>query len=174
NNLKVGRGELATVASALFFTFQILTLEKPQYSNNRGRSVTLVMCLGISLVFLPITFATAPSPTTVVSMGSSASVALLIVVLSSICTVGAFVLMNTYQRHVSSTEAGLIYTTEPVFASCYALFLPGIIATLMGHPYANESLTMKLITGGSLILVANLIVIYAMKKRESIHSPSGA
>ncbi|MGB0993699.1 MAG: EamA family transporter, partial [Akkermansiaceae bacterium] len=88
NNLKVGRGELATIASALFFTFQILTLEKPQYSNNRGRSVTLVMCLGISLVFLPITFATAPSPTTVVSMGSSASVALLIVVLSSICTVG--------------------------------------------------------------------------------------
>ena len=77
--------------------------------------------------------------------------------------------MNTYQRYVSSTEAGLIYTTEPVFAACYALVLPSLIASLIGHPYANEALTIKLIIGGSLIIVANLIVILAMKKREPVH-----
>ena len=77
--------------------------------------------------------------------------------------------MNTFQRHVTSTEAGLIYTTEPVFTAFYALFLPGLLASLMGHPYANESLTTKLLIGGSLILAANLIVIYAMKKREPAH-----
>lgn len=168
-NMKVGRGELATMASAFFFAFQILTLEKPVHANNRGRSVTLVLCLGIALVFLPITFATAPSTSIVLSMGSSPSIILLTSVLALVCTVGSFCLMNTYQRHVTSTEAGLIYTTEPVFASCYALFLPGIIASLMGHPYANESLTIKLIIGGSLIIVANLIVILAMKKREPVH-----
>ncbi|MFK7912194.1 MAG: DMT family transporter [Akkermansiaceae bacterium] len=169
DNLKIGRGELATIASAVFFTFQILTLEKPQYSDNRGRSVTLIMCLGIAVVFLPITFTAAPDPATVISMGSSMSVIILTCVLALVCTVGSFSLMNSYQRHVSATEAGLIYTTEPVFTAFYALFLPGILAAIMGHHYANESLTMKLIIGGSLIIAANLIVIFAMKKREPVH-----
>ena len=169
NNLKIGRGELETMASAIFFTFQILALEKKQFANNRGRSVTLIMCVGITLIFLPITFATAPDISTVLSIGSSGSVILLCFVLALVCTVGSFSLMNTFQRHVTSTEAGLIYTTEPVFTAFYALFLPGLLASLMGHPYANESLTTKLLIGGSLILAANLIVIYAMKKRDPAH-----
>ena len=167
-NLTMGRGELATIASTLFFTFQILTLEKPQFSANRGRSVTLVMCLGIATVFLPITFFAADHSSTVISLGSSFSVIILTSVLALVCTVGSFWLMNAWQRHVSATEAGLIYTTEPVFAACYALFLPGILANLMGHPYANETLTNKLILGGSLILISNLIVIWNMRKKGTI------
>jgi len=169
DSFKVERGELETMASAVFLTFQILALEKPEFSANRGRSVTLVMCIGIAVIFLPITLATAPALPVVLSMGSSVSVILLASVLALVCTVGSFSLMNTWQRHVTSTEAGLIYTTEPVFTACYALFLPGILATLMGHPYANESLTGKLMLGGSLILAANLIVIWSMKKREPVH-----
>lgn len=168
DHLKVGRGELLTIASAVFFTFQILTLEKSKYANNRGRSVTLIMCLGIAIVFLPITFLAAPSADTVISMGSSNSIIILTALLAIVCTVGSFWLMNAWQRHVSSTEAGLIYTTEPVFAAFYALFLPGILATLMGHSYANETLTGKLILGGSLIIAANLMVIQAMKKRADV------
>ncbi|MCP5537887.1 MAG: DMT family transporter [Akkermansiaceae bacterium] len=170
DNLKIGRGELETMASAVFFTFQILALEKSRFAANRGRSVTLVMCLGITVIFLPITFITAPSPAVVLSMGSSASIILLTTLLALVCTVASFCLMNTYQRHVTATEAGLIYTTEPVFTACYALFLPGLIASLMGHPYANESLTNQLILGGSLIIAANLIVIHSMKKREPAHT----
>lgn len=169
DNLKVGRGELETMASAVFFTFQILALEKSKFAANRGRSVTLVMCLGIALVFLPITFVAAPAIPIVLSMASSLSVILLTSILALVCTVGSFSLMNTFQRHVTSTEAGLIYTTEPVFTACYALFLPGVLAGIMGHAYANESLTSKLILGGCLILTANLIVIWAMKKREPVH-----
>lgn len=168
DNLRVGRGELATMASSFFFAFQILTLEQSRFSNNRGRSVTLVMCVGIAMIFLPITLLTAPNITTVLDMGSSISIVGLSFSLALICTVGAFCLMNTWQRHISSTEAGLIYTTEPVFTACYALFLPGILASLMGHPYANESLTHKLLLGGSLILAANMIVIWSMKKRDTI------
>jgi len=170
-SFKFGRGELATIASAVFFTFQILTLEKPQFSKNRGRSVTLVMCLGITAIFLPITLIAAPDTATIISMGSSFSVIILLTVLAIVCTVGSFCLMNSFQRHVSSTEASLIYTTEPVFAACYALFLPSVIATLMGHHYANESLTSQLVIGGGLILAANLVIIRSMTKRRSVKSP---
>ena len=169
DKLTLGRGEIATIASAVFFTFQILALEKPEYSDNRGRSVTLVMCAGITIIFLPITLATAPSPGVITHLLTSGSILVLVTVLSIICTIGSFWLMNTWQRHVTATEAGLIYTTEPVFAACYALFLPGILASLMGHPYANESLTVRLIIGGIFILTANLIVLHSMKKREPVH-----
>lgn len=169
DNLKIGRGELATLASAVFFTFQILTLEKPEYAKNRGRSITLVMCAGIAIIFLPITLLTAPSPADILTPATSPSIITLIATLSIICTIGSFWLMNAWQRHVTATEAGLIYTTEPVFAACYALFMPSILANLMGHAYANESLTTRLILGGSLILTANLIIILAMKKREPVH-----
>lgn len=168
DNMMLGRGELATIASAVFFTFQILTLEKPEYKNNRGSSVTLVMCTGIAVIFLPITWFTAPSPEAIIHPIKSVSIVALITLLSIVCTVGAFWLMNAWQRHVTATQAGLIYTTEPVFAACYALFLPSILAGLMGHPYANESLTTQLITGGSLVIAANLIVLYTLKKDPSV------
>ncbi|BDS08152.1 multidrug transporter [Oceaniferula spumae] len=166
NHLHLGRGEITTIASAVFLTFQILVLEKPKFSTNRGRSVTLVMCFGIAAIFLPATFLTAPDVDAVINMGNSISVIALLTVLAIVCTVGSFSLMNTYQRHVSSTEAGLIYTTEPVFAACYALFLPSILAGLMGHHYANERLSSQLLIGGSLIVIANLVIIHAMSKRR--------
>ena len=45
--------------------------------------------------------------------------------LTLFCTVGAFMLMNTWQPRITATEAGLVYCLEPLFASCLALFLPG-------------------------------------------------
>ena len=47
------------------------------------------------------------------------------------------------------------------------LFSPSMFSSLMGHSYANEALTSKLLIGGSLIIAANLTVIQAMKRRDS-------
>jgi drug/metabolite transporter (DMT)-like permease len=67
--------------------------------------------------------------------------------------------MTHWQPRVTSTQAGLIYATEPVFASAWALFLPGWYSGFVGIRYANEHLSWQLFAGGGLILVANLLLI---------------
>jgi drug/metabolite transporter (DMT)-like permease len=66
--------------------------------------------------------------------------------------------MNHWQPRVSAVEAGMIYTTEPVFTAFYALFLPVWISRIAGMDYANESLTGSLLVGGMLIVAANMLM----------------
>jgi drug/metabolite transporter (DMT)-like permease len=61
-SLKIGRGETETLVAAVFFALQILTLENPRYAANRGRPVTLVMCAGIALLYVPVTLVASPAP----------------------------------------------------------------------------------------------------------------
>jgi drug/metabolite transporter (DMT)-like permease len=155
-HLSIGRGELETLLSTVFFTGQILALEKPRYAENRGRPVTLMMCVGIAVLALPVAWLTAPAPEAMLIAGASLPTAAMLTSLAVFCTIGAFLLMNTFQRFVPATEAGLIYTSEPVFASAYALFLPALLATWAGIAYENERFTLALLAGGGAILAANL------------------
>jgi len=166
--LKIGPGELATLAAAFVFTFQILTLENPKYQGNRGLVVTFAMCSFIALIFLPVSWVLAPSPAAMLAAGASWPAFSLILVLALLCSVGAYGLMNCWQPRVSATEAGLIYTIEPVFTAGFVMFLPALLGRLAGHPYPNESLTVSLISGGSLILAANLL----MQWKRPPHPPA--
>jgi drug/metabolite transporter (DMT)-like permease len=166
--LKIGKGEAATLAAAFIFTFQILTLENPKYEGNRGLPVTFAMCAAIALMFLPVSALLAPAPGHLIAMASSWPAFTLLLVLALVCSVGAYGLMNSWQPRVSATEAGLIYTTEPVFTAVFALFLPVLLAQLVGSAYPNESLTFSLVAGGSLILAANLL----MQWKRRPHQPS--
>ncbi len=166
--LQLGKGELATLAAACIFTLQILTLENPKYRDNRGLIVTFLMCVAIALIFLPISALLAPSPGALLSASASWPAFLLVLMLAVFCSVGAYGLMNSFQPRVTATEAGLIYTTEPIFTAGFALFLPTLLGGLAGHAYPNESLTPALVTGGSLILAANLL----MQWKRRPHRPS--
>ena len=64
----------------------------------------------------------------------------------------------------------MIYTTEPVFAAVYALFLPVMLGKFIGGVYPNESLTPHLLLGGALILAANMLMQW---KRPPHLPPSG-
>lgn len=74
------------------------------------------------------------------------------------CTVGAYLLMNTWQPKITATEAGLIYCVEPIFASLLALFLPGWFSGWVGIDYANEQVSWTLFVGGGLITLANVLL----------------
>ena len=167
-NFAIGKGEIATLLAAFIFTFQILTLEKPKYQKNRGVMVTFTMCASICLLFFPIALILAPQPGAMISAGGSWSAVMLILGLALFCSVAGFGLMNTWQPRVSSTEAGLIYTSEPVFTAIFVMFLPALLGKLIGHPYPNESLTPTLLVGGSLILAANLL----MQWKRPPHPPT--
>jgi len=158
NDLRLGRGEWETLVAAFLFTFQILALENPLYQGNRGLQITFVMCLGIGAMFTPVAWLAAPSTAALLQTLASWPAVVMLASLGAFCSVGAFTLMNTFQPRVPSTEAGLIYTTEPVFTALYVLFLPALLTGLCGQPYANESWTPALLAGGGLILAANVLV----------------
>jgi drug/metabolite transporter (DMT)-like permease len=158
DHMKLGRGEMETLLAAFFFTFQILSFENPKFAKNRGTSVTFVMFAGIAVLFIPISLILAPHPGAFRSAGASIESFVLIAALAVFCSVGAYLLMNTWQRRIGATEAGLIYTTEPVFTALFVLFLPALLGTFIGKPYANESFSNLMIFGGVLILGANLLM----------------
>jgi drug/metabolite transporter (DMT)-like permease len=169
-NLHLGRGEIETLAAAFLFTFQILALENPRHCENRGLSVSFVMFLGIVLLFLPITVLSAPTLATCFTAGASPQAFALVAGLALFCSVGAYLLMNTWQPQVSATEAGLIYTTEPVFTAVFVLFLPALLSHFIGGTYRNESISLQLLIGGTMILAANVLMQW---KRPPHLPPTG-
>lgn len=168
--LQLGRGEIETLCAALLFSFQILALENPRYEGNRGLPVSFVMFLGIAILFIPVTLAWTPSLIDSLTPGASVQALVLIGCLTLFCSVGAYLLMNVWQPRVSATEAGLIYTAEPVFTAIYVLFLPAMLGEFIGGSYPNESLSHQLLIGGLLILVANVLMQW---KRPPHLPPAG-
>jgi len=153
---KFGRGEWETLLASLLFTGQILLLERPRFAANRPLHFSTVMFLAIALYSAPVVWLTAPDAATCLRAYSSASAIGFLVLLIIVSTLGGYLLMNQWQKHVSATEAGLIYCAEPLFASCLCLFLPGLFGAWTGINYSNENLTERLLVGGGLITAANL------------------
>ncbi|RYD36724.1 MAG: DMT family transporter [Verrucomicrobiaceae bacterium] len=166
DHLKLGRGELETLMAAFVFTFQILCLENPRYEGNRGIPVSFVMFVAIAVMFVPVTMGTAPDLPTCLEAGRSVESFSLVAALALFCSAGAYVLMIVWQPRVPATEAGLIYTTEPVFTAGYVLFLPTLLGSFVGESYPNEVVTVRLVTGGLLILAANVLMQW--KKRPHL------
>ncbi|MES2438134.1 MAG: DMT family transporter [Verrucomicrobiota bacterium] len=163
DHFHLGRGEIETLLAAFLFTFQILSLENPRYERNRGIPVSFVMFLGIAALFIPVTAITAPDLRSCLTAGASIESFVLVASLALFCSVGAYVLMNVWQPRVSATEAGLIYTIEPVFTAVYVLFLPVVLGRFVGENYPNEVITTQLVSGGSLILAANALMQWKKK-----------
>ena len=167
-DLRLGRGELETLGAAFFFTFQILALENPRFDGNDGLTVTFVMFAGIAALLTPFTIMAAPELRTCFAAGASFQAMILVGCLALFCSVGAYLLMNIWQPRVSATEAGLIYTTEPAFTSVFVLFLPAVLGKFVGEPYPNETMSSSLLTGGGLILAANVIMQWKRPPSRSV------
>lgn len=184
DDFSLGRGELETLLAACFFAGQILWLERAVYHDNRGLAMTVLMFSGMAVVFAAVSILGAvghgSSVASVVAPFGSGSWLGLTLLLTLFCTFGAFTLMNLWQRWVSSAEAGLIYTLEPVFTAVLALFLPALFSTWAGIEYANEHLTWRTLAGGGLICAANALIQLAPppaqpaggKPRQSVDAAS--
>jgi drug/metabolite transporter (DMT)-like permease len=107
---------------------------------------------------LPVVAATAPGVAVCFRLYASIPAGAIMAVFVLLCTLGGFLLMNRWQRHVAATEAGLIYCAEPVFASVMVLFLPGWFSCWTGLNYPNEQLTARLLIGGGLITAATALL----------------
>ncbi len=156
--LRLGRGEIETLISALFFMGQILALDRADFADNRPLPVTFVLFAVEAVIALAAVGVAAPRWADVPVLLTSAPWVGFSLGLTLFCTVGAFTLMNTYQPRITATEAGLVYCLESVFGSCLALFLPALFSRWGGFDYPNETLTLNLVVGGGLITAANVLI----------------
>lgn len=157
-NLVLGIGETETLLGSLFFSAQILWMERSEFRGNNPLRVSFSMFLSVAvLMLIPIKN---PEPLWearefFLTPGSLLMAALLAVFSSTL----AYFMMVIYQPKITSTEASFIYCTEPVTASLLALFLPAMFSAWLGINYPNEEMNTALILGGGLIFVANYFAL---------------
>ncbi|MDX2185787.1 MAG: DMT family transporter [Opitutaceae bacterium] len=156
--LDLGRGEAMTLLCSFFFMGQILTLERPCFTGNDPLRVTFAMFVVEGVLFWSASAWSSGGLTHLLLPWYSLPWVAHTVGLAVFCTLAAFILMNTWQPRITSTEAGLIYCIEPLFGALMALFLPGLISRWTGISYENETLTWTLLAGGALITWANVLV----------------
>jgi drug/metabolite transporter (DMT)-like permease len=151
-------GETVILLSAIFFSGQIVWVERPLYAANRAGPVTALM-FGLMGIFFAAAYPLLGGvPAAVPRLFATPGLIALMAATVLLCTVINFFIMNKWQRWVSATEAGLIYCLEPVIATALAAFLPAIISIVARVNYANEALGWNLALGGGLILGATILV----------------
>lgn len=157
--LKLGRGEAETLLAAVFFAFQILWLDRKSFARNRSGPVTVVMfaTAGVLLGLFAAASGAGSARDFSAVLGMPAAWPCF-AALTLLCTLAAFWLMNELQTRLSPSEAGVIYCAEPLFASLFALFLPGLLAPWFGFDYRNEVPTARLLVGGGLVTLANVLL----------------
>ena len=171
-DFRLGRGEWETIAASILFAGQILILASPRYARNNTTHFSLVMFAMTALVCLPVAILTTPQTADWVRIYRSAPALGMLGILTLFCTLVGCLLMNRWQRHVTATEAGLIYCIEPVFASVLALFIPAWLSAWAAIDYANERATVSLLIGGGLITAANILIQWPALSRRAGEVPN--
>lgn len=154
-------GEVLTLIGTLFFTGQILSVDRFGPHADPGR-LTVVMFVTTATVATAVSLVTPGGASFWGSAGLDAltqdrelQVALITMVVFSSAV--AFHLMNHFQPRVTPTMAGVVYCLEPVFATLWSLGVGG------------EDMRPPLATGGACILVALVIATCAQPPTPGEH-----
>ena len=162
-----GLGEWETVGAALFFTGQILVLERDDFRGNGMDRVALVMFGVKALIFWAVVgwgeWVTGFPKGSWGGIGSQLGMWVMLGVLTLCSTLFGYATMIAWQPRVSSVQAGLIYASEPVFATVWALFLPSWYSALSGITYANEVIGGAFVVGALAIVAANVLIALQVK-----------
>lgn len=113
------RGDLLSTICALFIAGHIITVSKVL----RDDDVYLISMVQFATVAVIAGLATLLAPS--VPYRISASGIMTVVYCAIFPTVICFTLQNTFQRYVTPTRAGLIYTLDPVWSLLAGLFVLG-------------------------------------------------
>lgn len=151
-------GEGVILISTFFLAGTIVWVERPRYIANRAGPVTLLMFALMGAFYAAAYPLLGGSVAGAGRLFATPGIVGLMLATILFCTLINFFIMNKWQRWVTATEAGLIYCLEPVIATAFTAFLPGIISVLAGVNYANEPLAWNLVAGGAIIVSATILV----------------
>lgn len=113
------RGDLVSTICAFFIAGHIITVSKVL----RDDDVYLVSMIQFATVSVIAGLASLAAPSEPFSVSSTGVMA--VVYCAIFPTVICFTLQNTFQRYVTPTRAGLIYTLDPVWSLLAGLFVLG-------------------------------------------------
>ena len=148
----VSSGVVVIFLSALLYAAHILGLGRWSTSAN-AYGLAVVQMIVITIV---CTAAGAPNGIgTPASAGGWASLIYMAVIAGSL----AMLLQTWAQAHLAPTRAAIIMTMEPVWAAFFAVLLGG------------ESLTMRMLVGGGLVLAAMYLVELAPRRKIEAEVP---
>jgi drug/metabolite transporter (DMT)-like permease len=152
NGLSVGYGEAITFVSALLYALHIVGLGA--WSDARqAMGMTIVQLVVITAVAF---VATAPDGIVLPSsLGDWASVLYMAVFAGALALAG----QTWAQAHLPPTRVAIIMSMEPVFAAFFAVLLGG------------ESLTLRMLLGGLMVLIAMLVVELAPRRKIEAEVP---
>lgn len=156
--LRVGRGEAELLLATVFFSLLLCSINWPAFAANRAERTSAAMFLMEAVLFSAIAGATVRDPVHLASPFTSPAWNALLLTATVLGTAGPFLFINRWQRFVTPTEAGLLYSFGPVVAALAETMLPAGIGRWTGLAYPNQPLTIALVAGGGLILAANVLV----------------
>jgi len=145
-NTGVNIGDLLTLIAAIAFAFHIITVGL--FTANSESILLGIIQIGVVGFWSLI--ASFMFETPIIPSGINVWTNLL--VLSILCTCGAFITQAIAQQYTTATHTALIYSGEPVFASIFAYF------------WAGEVLSTKGLIGAAMILLGMLIAELDIKK----------
>lgn len=152
SGLSVGYGEALTFVSAMLYALHIVGLGA--WSNAReAMGMAIVQLVAITLVCF---VATVPDGIVLPTAGRDwLSVVYMAVVSGALSMAG----QTWAQAHLAPTRTAIIMTMEPVFAAFFAVLLGG------------ESITVRMLIGGALVLTAMLAVEIAPRRKLEAEVP---
>ncbi len=151
----IGRGEAEVLLGAVCFSFLLVSLNWPAFAANRAERTSAGMFLLEGLLFAAVSVLVCREPANLVAPFAAPGWVALMVASTVFGTIGPFVMLNHWQRFITATEAGVLYSFGPVVATLSEVFLPAFVSGWVGITYANQPLTLTLVTGGALIIAAN-------------------
>jgi drug/metabolite transporter (DMT)-like permease len=145
----IGTGEILVLISALLFAIHIILLSRwsKHFDAYTLTLIQLLSCAGLASIPTSIQGYTPPSDREVWAV---------IVFTAVFATAFAFVIQTWSQARISGTKVAVILTMEVVFAAFFSVAL------------GSEPLTLRLIVGGSLVLIAMLAIIQPRTAPSSI------
>lgn len=164
---RLGLGDVLTTLAAFIFAIQIVSIDV--FARRMPSDRLTAGMFAAVVIIAAVVFAAGVAARPAGAGGHAAWAGLFVdgpflvltAVTSVLCSAVAFWLMNAYQPEVSPVQAASIYTIEPVFATLWALWLPGAVSPMIGLDYPSEGADMMLVIGGALIVLGNVIGLTA-------------
>ena len=158
HTFRVGRGEAEVLLSTVFFSLLLCSLNWPAFAQNRAECTSTGMFMIEGVLFAVVSVVVVREPSHLVTPFTSPGWLALAAVATVLGTAVPFVLINHWQRFITATEAGLLYSFGPVVAALAEVFMPAQISRWVGIDYPNQPVTATLLVGGGLILAANALI----------------
>jgi drug/metabolite transporter (DMT)-like permease len=149
NGISIGLGEILVLISAILFAAQIVALSEWSDGKN-AYALTLIQILVSSVIFLLLTIKDG------YQLPPDGSVWSAVFFTAFFATFLGFLIQVKAQSMMSATAAGVLLAMEVPFALVFGLY------------FDNDPLTLRIISGGTLVMAAMAMVIWSDTRKINL------